>query len=622
MNERRGFNNRPFVVAAAGLSGGILAGKFVLGTAAYVLCAIALLLALAARLLRAPHLPLLLLLFGLGLLRLTLSYPVLPRPAENCVLSGRIAQTPIRQENGWRLQLSGAAANGKPIDGGVLVTLPDPKGAYAPEYGQTLRAAAALTLPEGARNDGGLDYRFYCFSQGIVCLAYIEKGTVSLADGPSDLYGLLLRLRTMSTQALIRMMGRTNGALAAGMLNGDVTELPDTVLYDFRGSGIAHLLSVSGLHVTLAAGAVLFLLKRVKPVPQFLAVCGFLLLYCAFCAFAPPTLRSALMTACLLLSRLVGRRNDPLSSLAFSALLILLLSPFALFNAGFQLSYTAVLGILLLYPRLNEAWARLPGMLREPLALSIGAGAGILPASAANFNSVSLLSVPANLLVIPLCAFVMLPSAAALLLYPLLPGVAAFVASLAGAALSLMRAVAYAAASPGMLNIPSPSLAAGALFFLGMLFYSHYYLGEPRAKRLLTATSAALCLMLWIAPALLLPRSSVTVLDVPSGYAAHIRSPSGDTLLGTAEALGGSAVQGYLAANGVHGETRRVTDAKGAAAPLGETSISVYPGGAAAEGRRYETDRNGQLRFFYRNGALQIRAYAPFDRYAILVESP
>ena len=614
------FYGRPLLIAAVGTGLGISLGRVLLGSPAYWLAGVLALVALGAKCIRVRRLPLMLLMMSIGLLRLQLAYPVLPQPTDSCELSGRIVRTPVRQENSWLVVLGNAEQNGYIIDGRVLLTLPDSESYLYPRYGQILQTTASLSLPRSARNDGGLDLRFYYFSQGIVCTAFSGSGFVSLEDGETDFYGTLLALRDWSNTALIDMMGRVNGALAASMLHGYTDHVPDSVLADFRDSGIAHLLAVSGLHVSLLIGALVFLLRHRGYKLQLAVVAAFLLFYCAFTAFAASTVRASIMTICLLLARALWRRSDALSSLSLAFLLIVSISPFALFTAGFQLSFTAVLGILLLYPVFSAAFKRLPRPLGNSFALSISANVATLPATAANFNRLPLLAVAANLLVVPLAMLAILPAFIALLIYPLLPSLARIVAAVSGNTLTIMRAVASVAASPGLLTLAAPSLGTGLLYFLSLAFLSPFCLADQYKKHLLFSISTALCLLLWTYPVLSRPASHITVLDMPQSYAAHIHSPQGDALIGTAEALNSNTMEAYLAANGVNSPAIALGNEDGATIDFGSVQFFVSQSAVEVLGGRYETVKNGQMRFHFAGDALNIRTFADDKRYVILTE--
>jgi competence protein ComEC len=614
------FYGRPFVIAALGAGLGIAAGYLFIGPAAYCLAGGAWLVCLLVFLLKLPRLPLFLLAFAAGLLRLQLAYPILPQPIESGELSGRIVQTPVRQTAIWRIVLDNASCNGNPIYGRILLTLPDARENYMPRYGQTLSTTASLSLPAGARNEGGMDKRLYYFTQGISCTAYAKGGVVTLQDGRQELYGALLALRSQSTERLIALLGGENGSLAAGVLHGDTAPIPEEVLADFRDSGLSHLLSVSGLHVSLLASAVAFLLRRCREGARFAAISAFVLFYGAFTAFSAPAVRAGLMAITLQLSRLLSRRDDPLSSLSLAFLLILSVSPFSLFSAGFQLSFSAMLGLYLLMPSLTAAFKRLPPTVSEPAALSLSASAATLPATAAHFHRMPLLALFANLLVTPLAALSLLPSGISLLLYPLWPGLSRLVAQIAGVTLTLIRSVAFIAAQPGVWNVISPTFGAAMLYFAVMAFASPYCRAGKHIKGMLVGVSAALCLLLWMLPGTLRPDSYIAVLDVSRGYAAHIHTPERDLLVGTSNALNSRDIHDYLNANRIRAYEAAIGDAKGAELAIGSHRLYVKPGAVETGSTRYETKRNGQMRFYDNHGDLCVEAYADDNRYAILME--
>lgn len=624
MSERTAaafFYGRPFVIAAAGAGLGIATGRLLLGPAAYWLIGGACLICLLAFLLKLPHLSLFLLLFAAGLLRLQVAYPALPQPIEFCELRGRIVQTPVRQTASWRIVLDDASCNDHAIDGRVLLTLPDTHENYSPRYGQMLYTTAALSLPTGVRNEGGTDLRFYYFTKGISCTAYTQ-GSVYLQDGPQGVYGALLNMRSQSTARLIELLGQENGSLAAGVLHGDTSPISDDILADFRGSGLSHLLSVSGLHVSLLAAVAAFLLRRCRESVQFTAISAFVLFYSAFTAFSAPAVRAGLMAVTLQFSRLLSRRSDPLSSLSLAFLLILSVSPFSLFSAGFQLSFSAMLGIYLLMPSLTAAFKRLPPPVGEPISLSLSASAATLPTTAAHFHRMPLLAVFANLLVTPLAALALLPAGIALLAYPLWPALARLVAQFAGVTLTLIRSVAYLMAQPGVWNITSPTLGASLLYFAASAFSSPYCRTGKRIKYILTGISAGLCLLLWMLPAMLRPASYIAVLDVPRGYAAHIHTPEKDLLVGTSSALNSGDLREYLNANGIFSYDTAIGSMQGAELAIGPHLLYVKPGAVETGSGRYDAALNGQIRFYDIHGDLRAKAYANDGRYAILIEEP
>ncbi len=616
------FYPRKFVLMAIGFGAGIALGKLLLGPFAYAVILIGLLFALIAYLLKIKLVPLLLLMLALGLFRLQIAYPTLPEPSASCELNGKIALPPQYKANSIRVVLNEATCNGYPVDGRVLLTIKNTTQKRRLFCGETLSTTASVSLPQGARNFGSMDMRFHYFSKGIVATAFSGAGFYRVLSADNSIIPSILELREKSTAALISMLGEENGALAAGMLHGGTEDIQPEVLSNFRAAGIAHLLAVSGLHVGLLIGALLFLLRRTHIKVQFAAAMGFLTVYCIFSAFSEATVRASIMALCFLLSQILWRRPDTLSSLCLAFLLILAVSPFSLFSAGFQLSFSAVLGLLLLYEPIKRIFSSLNEPAADALSVSVSASISTMPISALHFKNLPMLAVFANLLAVPLAALAVLPAFCALLLYPAIPQAASCVAWVAGTTLNMMRAVAELASRPAGLNIPSPSFGAFIMFFCSCAFISEYFRGPKKEKRLLAFVSAILCIFLWALPMHLLSKEHVTVLDLPSGYALHMRENGKDLLIGTNEALMSSQVKDYIQAACLKSyETNYALDI-GTELVFKNRPVHVANGNVIFEGNSYNLKRTGQLRIYLKRNRLHASAYALDERYAILVEKP
>lgn len=151
-----------------------------------------------------------------------------------------------------------------------------------------------------------------------------------------------------------------NGGLMYALLTGDRNAVDSSVQWVFSRAGIAHLLSVSGLHVGFVAAVLAFALKRLRmrTWAECLIVCVPLLFYAYVCGFAPSVVRALIMLVCSYLSRILLSRYDMLSSVSWAALLTLTICPFYLFDIGFQLSFMSVFGIAALNVPFNAFLAR------------------------------------------------------------------------------------------------------------------------------------------------------------------------------------------------------------------------------------------------------------------------
>ena len=169
--------------------------------------------------------------------------------------------------------------------------------------------------------------------------------------------------------------------------------------------------------------------------------------YVLFIGAPLPALRSCLQLGFVLAARLLQRPTRPRGSVGECGLIVLVLSPFALLDAGFQLSFAGVLGILLLRPRLLPWLARLPRLLGESVATSTAATLATAPIAVAHFGQVAPVGVVANILAVPLAGLAVPAVALSLAVSAAAPAAGRFLAGGAGLLLDALDGVARAAAA-------------------------------------------------------------------------------------------------------------------------------------------------------------------------------
>ncbi|MGN1313423.1 MAG: DNA internalization-related competence protein ComEC/Rec2 [Lachnospiraceae bacterium] len=216
------------------------------------------------------------------------------------------------------------------------------------------------------------------------------------------------QLRQWAKETLIRFLGEEEGALISAMLLGEKKEISGETKALYQRNGISHLLSISGLHLMLLGMGLYKLLQRLMlPVAAAsLLSMSFMSIYCYFTGCSVSTFRATLMFCVLLLAKLIGRSYDSLSALGLSAIIQLILNPYAIDNSGFQLSYLAVIGVSAVVPRLNQLFSpKKKGI--KALFVSLGVGLVTLPVLLYSFGTYPWHSVFLNLLVVPLMALLL-----------------------------------------------------------------------------------------------------------------------------------------------------------------------------------------------------------------------
>ena len=188
---------------------------------------------------------------------------------------------------------------------------------------------------------------------------------VPIQSGSDPLFSALGGIRRFFSHRLDKL---DHAGFFRAVLLGDRSGLTETELAAFSDAGISHLLALSGLHLSILFGFCdfflsLFLHGRARNVFSLVLIAVF----CAVTGFIPSAVRAGLMLTSRKLGALFGRRSDPLLSLGFAAVLILLFSPGALFSPSFQFSFAAVLGILCLAAPLMERFSDLLGNIGHSL---------------------------------------------------------------------------------------------------------------------------------------------------------------------------------------------------------------------------------------------------------------
>ena len=192
------------------------------------------------------------------------------------------------------------------------------------------------------------------------------------------------------------------------LLTGDKYAVSREIYDNYKLSGIAHVLAVSGMHVGFLVVFLEFVLKRfrLKRIYRIIVLVPIMFFLCALCDFTPSVLRSAIMVSVhLLIPVLTKRKYDTLSSTSLAGVVILLFNPMSIHNYGFLLSYGSVLGITL-FGRSFDRWFKfLPKIIRSVVSVSMAATVGVLPLSVYLFGEFSLLSILTNVLVLPVLTF-------------------------------------------------------------------------------------------------------------------------------------------------------------------------------------------------------------------------
>ncbi|MGN0475383.1 MAG: ComEC/Rec2 family competence protein [Acutalibacteraceae bacterium] len=338
------------------------------------------------------------------------------------------------------------------------------------------------------------------------CSPYIE---MDVMPGSAKLRYLPLKIRRAVTEAIRDSIPDKYSGMLCAMLLGDTSYLDDETADNFRSTGIAHLLAVSGLHVSLLTYCVMDFLKKLRlPVKLSLVITIlFVLMFMAVTGFSPSVTRAGVMHIMSILARLAVRDADNITSMSLSLLIMCILNPWSAADIGLQMSVSSTLGLIFVADRLNRNLKRalnighfgfvpkLKSYIVESLAVSVTASVCTMPLSAVYFGKVSLIAPLSNVLCVYAATnFIMLGIVAVILSQiPLIGWLLGFIPKLAVTLLGI-----YIDAVTGLLaGVPLSSVNSGydyvAYFFLfsGAVLIVAYASARKLQNRDFTGMAAA-----------------------------------------------------------------------------------------------------------------------------------
>jgi len=420
--------------------------------------------------------------------------------------------------------------------------------------GSEVSVEGVIRRPKEASNPGQFDYAMYLRSRGVGWILTPSQAGMQVVQHPKPPAGAMARARFAMKASLKRTLPADAYAVFAGMVFGDRSSLDPDLRRDMSRAGLGHLLAVSGLHVgfVVASGLAVCRCARVGEPWKALITGSLTVGYCLLVGASPSVIRATVMALCHL-GRPAGLApRSSFDALGLAGIIVLTLSPFSLFDAGFHLSFTATWGLLALSQGLAGMMPRVPAPLRTLLAVTLGAQAAALPFTLRHFGFVPLISLVTNPLVLPAAGFMVLYGLA-LAVLGLAIELPSWISWPGLASARLLEAVAKAAASwdTGVsARLPMPSWAAAMSW---LVFLSRLAARKRRAWAW-GATCAALLVLPGLAGAM--QRDvTLTFLDVGHGDAIIITLPGGRHVLvdggtggpeGTADDVGLSIVLPYL----------------------------------------------------------------------------
>ncbi|MEK7604034.1 MAG: ComEC/Rec2 family competence protein [Patescibacteria group bacterium] len=332
-------------------------------------------------------------------------------------VNGYIDDEPVdrggRQEIILRAKELVAGDRTVPLDDIILLTVNNfPKF----NYGDAVSVRGDLRKPE---NLTGFDYVTYLKKEGIRTTMFypdisgsdkygdtlIYKSMSFFEKTKIDFYRKIFSIKAKFESAVGRSVPEPNAAFINGILLGSRQDIPDAIEEAFNETGATHILAISGYNIMIIswavlAGLVYFFRRRIA----FWLSVVIIVLFVILTGASESVVRAAIMGLLLLFANGYGRLYNPKNSIIFAGAAMAYFNPFVLvFDIGFQLSFAAVLGLMYLYPRVDNKLKKIPkfGNLKEIFLMTLSAQIAVAPLLIYYFRNFSLVSLPVNLMILP-----------------------------------------------------------------------------------------------------------------------------------------------------------------------------------------------------------------------------
>ena len=458
---------------------------------------------------------------------------ILERPDEGPVkVRGVCRGDPREGEGRWTLVLDVEEVAGRSMSGRVRIDVGG-AAARAPLIdGDRVVVWAVLRVPRGLRDPGAFDAPAQARRDGVHAWGAAKSPRLVEATGERDagwLRDRAARARRWSRERLVDALppGREQ-ALVRAMVLGERTALDAETSETFRMAGTYHVLALSGAQVAMVAALLGWVLRAwgTAPLARALVLSAALAFYCTFVGGDVPVLRATVMAAVVLGGRTLDLDGDAANLLGLAAILLLAHRPSSISDVGFQLSFAATLGLVLLTPPVMRMMPALPFGADVALASSLGAQAALGPLLACHFHRLAPAALLLNLVAVPLSGAVLLAGFAILaasVISPALVSVAAAVAWASARGLLLSGEVVRLA--PWLdVRVATPALGPALVAVAGLAAFAR---GRRRGL-VLWAAGTAFLVFGW-GPRTEDGRLHVTFLDVGQGDAIVIATPRGRT---------------------------------------------------------------------------------------------
>ena len=420
--------------------------------------------------------------------------------------------------------------------------------------GERIYFSGELKLPKENTNPMLFNYRLNLKTEKIHTTMSVKEHSISLVD--SENIALKYRAKSQFTDTIIstfnRYLSERNASLMTSIFLGQSSYLSSEDIDVYRDMGLAHLLAVSGLHIGIISGFISFVLSNlgIKRKINVIITLSTIWIYGYLIGFPPSIFRSNIMFTILYYSQLIHEPYDSINAVSLAMFVLLLNNPYYIFNLGFQLSFAATFSILIFTPRIRHWFYPFKNKIVQSLSSILGVQIGLLPFQAYYFNNINLVSIAANLIIIPIISF-SLVLGFLMIIFNSIPGINLIIGTVLEKMLNIEGVILawLNGININSLKVFSPEIITGIIFYIILLIIFDI-INIKKLDRLIVKIVAVYLVFLILINTYSVINDTSTELhfiDVGQGDSILIRTRSADYLMDT----GGSFFGDYNIAEGI-----------------------------------------------------------------------
>jgi competence protein ComEC len=278
-------------------------------------------------------------------------------------------------------------------------------------------AGSAATTVLGRPASNGIDYKSYLAKDNIFTVSYYPEISLTNLNLSSyekfkiKFFQAIFRVKNVFKESISRSVAEPKAAFISGILLGSRTDIPADIKENFNRTSTTHILAISGYNIAIIATIIswFFLFFFRRPIAFWFSVVG-IAVFVILTGAQASVVRAAIMGGLVLLAYREGRLSNPRNALVLAGALMVFINPRILrFDIGFQLSFAATIGLIYAAPLIEKYFEKLPNFFnfRETFVMTLSAQLFVLPLLIYYFKNLSLVSLPTNIIILPLIPYTM-----------------------------------------------------------------------------------------------------------------------------------------------------------------------------------------------------------------------